>query len=204
LMKSELTLPIRMGYNFDNGLFLARKSYVAWRIRSKNQNQLWKCSLLRLRGCRSWPKIVGTSFVYYLAVKMKTVLNRPWGLRLKSSSGALDRPSPVSLRRPSAARRRVPPSQRARRRQMACMRPRPPDPRSTSQIRSGRTPSIGPPWTRGPGPPPGPRPRPPPDPRSTVRDAPSAGQPRAPPAVLQKAPEFLLITKMPFHLYNFF
>jgi hypothetical protein len=29
LMKSELTLPIRMGYNFDNGLFLARKSYVA-------------------------------------------------------------------------------------------------------------------------------------------------------------------------------
>ena len=29
LMKSELTLPIRMGYNFDNGLSLTRKSYVA-------------------------------------------------------------------------------------------------------------------------------------------------------------------------------
>jgi hypothetical protein len=29
LMKSELTLPIRMGYNFDSGLLLTRKSYVA-------------------------------------------------------------------------------------------------------------------------------------------------------------------------------
>jgi hypothetical protein len=29
LMKSELTLPIRMGYNFNNGLLLTRKSYVA-------------------------------------------------------------------------------------------------------------------------------------------------------------------------------
>jgi hypothetical protein len=29
LMKSELTLPIRMGYNIDNGLRLTRKSYVA-------------------------------------------------------------------------------------------------------------------------------------------------------------------------------
>jgi hypothetical protein len=29
LMKSELTLPIRMGYNIDNGLLLTRKSYVA-------------------------------------------------------------------------------------------------------------------------------------------------------------------------------
>jgi hypothetical protein len=29
LMKSELTLRIMMGYNFNNGLLLTRKSYVA-------------------------------------------------------------------------------------------------------------------------------------------------------------------------------
>jgi hypothetical protein len=29
VVKSELTLPIRMGYNFDNHLLFTRKSYVA-------------------------------------------------------------------------------------------------------------------------------------------------------------------------------
>jgi hypothetical protein len=29
LMKSKLTLPIRIGYNFDNSLLLTRRSYVA-------------------------------------------------------------------------------------------------------------------------------------------------------------------------------
>jgi hypothetical protein len=36
LMKSELALPIRIWYNFDNDLLLGRKSYVAWRRRPKN------------------------------------------------------------------------------------------------------------------------------------------------------------------------
>jgi hypothetical protein len=45
--------PNQDGYNFDNELLLTRKSYVAWRRRLKNQNQLWKCSLLRLRGYKS-------------------------------------------------------------------------------------------------------------------------------------------------------